>query len=106
MTSEWEELEKLTKDELIIELVRQRWLYRSLKQLLKNLSEEEGWYADIGGQIPSEEWQRKIAEYVFPKVEDGGYESLLDWGVDEEVGEALFDKYYEGHFDENGKRRA
>lgn len=102
--SEWEELENLSKDELIIELVRQRWLYRSLKRLIGSLSEDEGWYADIGGQIPPEEWQRKIADYVFPNVEDGGYEDLMTWGVDETVGEALFDEYYEKHFDGNGKR--
>ncbi len=38
MVTEWEELEKLSKDELIIELVRQRWLYRDLKMTLRNLS--------------------------------------------------------------------
>ncbi len=104
MTSEWEELEKLSKDELIIELVRQRWLYRSLKRLLRSLSEDEGWYADIEGQVPPEEWQKKIADYVFPNVEDGGYEDLVTWGVDEKVGEVLFDKYFGEHFDEDGKR--
>ena len=57
MASEWEEPEKLSKNELIIELVRQRWLYRRLKRLLGSLSEDEGWYADIEGQAPSEEWR-------------------------------------------------
>ena len=103
MTSEWEELEKLSKDELIIELVRQRWLYRDLKLLLRHISEEEGEYAGAPGQVPPREWQTKIAEYVFPTVEEGeyAYEDLTTWGVDEEVGEALFNEY----FDENGKRR-
>lgn len=31
MASEWEELEKLSKDELIIELVRQRWQYKDFR---------------------------------------------------------------------------
>ncbi len=35
-------LEKLSKDELMIELVRQRRLYRDLKLLLRRISEEEG----------------------------------------------------------------
>ena len=100
--SEWEELEKLSKDELIIELVRQRWLYKDLRLQLRYMSEEEGQYAGAPGQVPSKEWQRKIADYVFPNVKDGGYEDLMTWGVDEEVGEALFNEY----FDENGKRRA
>ena len=103
MASECEELEKLSKDELIIELVRQRWLYKDLKLLLRHISEEEGTYAGAPGQVPSREWQIKIAEYVFPTVEEGeyAYEDLTTWGVDEKVGEALFEEY----FDENGKRR-
>ena len=105
MASEWEELEKLSKDELIIELVRQRWLYKDLKLQLRYMSEDEGQYAGAPGQVPSKEWQRKIADYVFPNVEDGGYEDLMTWGVDETVGEALFDEYFEKHFDENGKRK-
>jgi hypothetical protein len=42
---------------------------------------------------------------VFPNVEDGGYEDLMTWGVDEKVGEALFDEYFEEHFNEDGKRK-
>jgi hypothetical protein len=39
-----------------------------------------------------------------PPVEEGeyAYEDLRTWGVDEEVGEALFDEY----FDENGRMKA
>ena len=29
----------------------------------------------------------------------------MTWGADETVGEALFDEYFEKHFDENGKRK-
>ena len=50
MASEWEELEKLTKDELIIELVRQRWLYKDLKLLLRHMSEEEGHTPELPGR--------------------------------------------------------
>jgi hypothetical protein len=71
MASEWEELEKLTKDELIIELVRQRCLYKDLKLLLRQMSEEEGRYAGAPGQVPPREWQIKIAEYVFPPSKRG-----------------------------------
>jgi hypothetical protein len=55
MASEWEELERLSKDELIIELVRQRWLYKDLKLQLRYMSEEEGQYAGAPGQVPSKE---------------------------------------------------
>ncbi len=68
MVTEWEELEKLSKDELIIELVRQRWLYRDLKMTLRNLSSDFRLFAGAPGEIPPEEWQKKIAEYVFPNV--------------------------------------
>ena len=102
MVTEWEELEKLSKDELIIELVRQRWLYKDLKMVLRDLSGDFGYHAGAPGQIPSKEWQKKIAEYVFPKVEEGRYEDLQEWGVDEKVGEKLFEEY----FRPDGKRRA
>ncbi len=59
MASEWEELEKLSKDELIIELVRQRWLYRDLKLLIRRISEEEGEYYGAPGQVPPREWQER-----------------------------------------------
>ena len=35
MASEWEELEKLSKDELIIELMRERWAHRNINQRLR-----------------------------------------------------------------------
>ncbi len=99
MATEWEELEKLTNDELIIELVRQRWLYRDLKMVLRDLSGDFGYHAGAPGEIPPEKWQRKIAEYVFPKLEAGSYDDLQEWGVSEEIGEKLYDEY----FDENRK---
>lgn len=49
MVSEWEELETLTKDESIIELVRQRWLYRDLKRVLHDLSGDMRYYAGVPG---------------------------------------------------------
>ena len=38
MGSEWEELEKLSKDELIIELVRSRWQMRNLQKVILDVS--------------------------------------------------------------------
>ena len=69
---------------------------------LRNLSGDFRLFAGAPGEIPPEEWQKKIAEYVFPNVKDGGYEDLQEWGVDENVGEKLYTEY----FDENGKKRA
>ena len=42
MGSEWEELEKLSKDELIIELVRSRWQMRNLQKVILDVSEKLG----------------------------------------------------------------
>ena len=101
MVTEWEKLEKLSKDELITELVRQRWLYKDLKMVLYDLSGEFRYYAGVPGETPPKEWQKKIADYVFLKVQDGEYEDLQEWGVDEEVGDRLYNEY----FDEKCNRR-
>jgi len=46
------------------------------------------------GEVPTKEWQKKIADYVFPTIEPGGYNDLTEWGVDEETGDALYDDYF------------
>lgn len=91
MTSEWEELEKLTKDELIIELVRARWRFRNLRKVILDLSSNMGSYCLYEpGQKPSVDWARKIANYAFRD----GPENLQDWGVDEDTADELFDERF------------
>ena len=89
--SEWDDLEKLTKDELIIELVRARWRFRNLQKVILDLSSNMGSYCLYEpGQIPSEDWGRRIADYAFRH----GPENLRDWGVDEDTADELFDKRF------------
>ena len=93
----WSELEKLSKDELIIELVKAKWEMRNLQKVILELSQSLGsFYLYEPGIEPSEEWQKKIAEYVFV---DDDYHTLKDWGVDEKTADKLYDEYY----DEDGK---
>lgn len=92
MVSEWEELESLSKDELIIELVRSRWQLRNLRKVLADLASDGGSYCQYEpGQKPSAEWSTKIAEYVFRN----GPADLEDWGVDESTANALFDERFD-----------
>ena len=73
MASEWEELEKLSKDELIIELVHWKTLY----SMLRSEQDEGCRYPDLEvpcviddegfwepGQVTSDEWAEKIAAYA------------------------------------------
>ncbi|MCQ2078533.1 MAG: hypothetical protein MJZ38_00520 [archaeon] len=99
MASEWEKLEKLSKDELIIELVKARWEKRNLQKVLLDLAGNMGSYSLFAeGGVPSKEWQEKIAKYVFI---DDNYHNLQEWGVDEETSDRLYDL----HYDEDGTRR-
>lgn len=92
MVSEWEELEKLTKDELIIELVKSRWQFRNLQRVLSDLASNGGSYCQYEpGQRPSDAWARKIADYVFRS----GPADLEDWGVDESTANFLFDERFD-----------
>ena len=105
MTSEWEQLEKLTKDELIIELVKTRWEKRNLQNVLGELCKTGGaGMVYEPGAVPPEKWQKKIADYAFKNLEGGHYSDLTEWGVDEDVGDKLYDEYYSEHFDKNGRR--
>ncbi len=93
MASEWEELEKLSKDELIIELVRSRWQMRNLQRVIVELSQTMGNdCAYEPGQKPTGAWASKIADYANRQ----GASDLLEWGVDEDTSY----QYCNGHFDD------
>ena len=95
MASEWEELEKLTKEELVIELVKARRDMRNIRSVLADLSEtgaSEFMYDE--GSKPSEEWLTKIAELARSRMGPGEALCAADlemYGIDEETA----DRYIE-----------
>ena len=92
MASEWEELEKLSKEELIIELVRMRNLYGMLREdrdkdnpLIpymerKHTGEGENY---VDGEETTDEWAERIALYgaMHPKDSVFSYCDLMDYGL-------------------------
>lgn len=91
MASEWEELEKLSKDDLIIQLVLWKNLYATLR-------DEKGdkncpWYAvkpkmtgDEPGEQTTKKWAEKIAQYGAMHPKDGLFCwcDLMDYGLTED----------------------
>ena len=94
MASEWEELEKLSKDELIIELVHWKNLYGIIRveqdsecpwpyiEPLSGLS-DDGWLK--AGQITTDSWAAKIAKYASSHVVGDEFNpvDLMDYDLDE-----------------------
>ena len=89
MASEWEELEKLSKEELIIELVKARRDLRNIRSVLADLSEtgaSEFMYDD--GSKPSEEWLLRIVELARSRLDPDEALCAADlemYGIDEET---------------------
>ncbi len=75
MVSEWEELEKLSKDDLIIELVKERTARRNVDRVLRSVVDVEypvsrrfsvfGEDYDSNYETTSDDWAYKIAYYAF-----------------------------------------
>lgn len=91
--SEWEELEKLSKDELIIELVRARTLLR----LETEDDSDNPDYVDnpANGERTTEEWSRKIVMYAYKHHEipdDFEYPDVYDYGLHGAQAEETFEK--------------
>ena len=100
-TSEWEELEKLSKDELIIELVKSRRAMRNVCRMLQVISEDGAahFFYDVG-EKPSKEWLDKIAAYAKVRCDpgDGLDRSDLEiYGIDGETAETYCYGSYGGH---------
>lgn len=89
MASEWEELEKLSKDELIIELVKSRRAMRNMCSLLSEISEDgASHYLYDQGEKPPEKWLSKIVSYAESKLDDGDQLNGADlelYGIDGET---------------------
>ncbi len=96
-TSEWEELEKLSKDDLIIELVKERYKRRLIDHRLRMIVELD---YPVEKQIPlfsddedecegmtSEDWAYRIARYAYEHCEDkSDFDPYcpMDYGLDED----------------------
>ena len=93
MASEWEELEKLSKEELIIELVRERTAHRELDRALRGLIEVD-YPADRKLPIFNDEcvdsiddqWISSIANYAADRDGVDGFTpySLESYGLSED----------------------
>ena len=89
MASEWEELEKLSKDELIIELVKARRAMRNMCSLLADVSETGAsrFMYDVG-EKPNDEWLSKIVRYAESKLDPDDELDNVDldiYGVDSDT---------------------
>lgn len=95
MASEWEELEKLTKEELIIELVKERTAHRELCRNMRMLIEsdypadDERYFIEgesddeWPGHRTTDEWARRIILYAKAHSDDPefGYTDAIDYGL-------------------------
>ena len=95
MASEWEELEKLSKGELIIELVHWKNMYGILRveqdsdcpwPYAEPMSRicEDGWLK--AGHPTTDRWAEAIAKHAMAHSEDGDFDpvDLMDYGTDED----------------------
>ena len=104
MASEWEELERLSKEELIIELVRMRHLYGTVREDMdpdlalpfmtsKRTGEGED---EIEGEPTTDEWAERIALYGAMHPKDSMFYScdLMDYGLTEDQSEDVCNRLY------------
>ena len=103
MASEWEELEKLTKEELIIELVRERNLRREANRAIRwvvDLDYPEDRrlpvYAndeDVSLRATTDEWAYRIAKRAYESAadrEDFSYHDLETYGLNTDQAEEAY----------------
>lgn len=109
MASEWEELEKLTKEELIIELVRERSIRREINHTLRSIVDLD---YPVDGEPPliyesadciregaptTDEWARRIALYAKEHHKDieFAYTDISKYGLDMDQADRIFDSLAE-----------
>ena len=109
MVSEWEELEKLSKDELIIELMKERYAHRDINSRLRMIidydhkaakelpCEVDDGCSEAPGYRTTEAWARKIIEYARSKSDDPefDYTCVFDYGLNWDQASDIFDKMAE-----------
>ena len=102
MASEWEELEKLSKDELIIRLVYWKNLYGIIRVSEDGdcpypYAEPKARYEGslmFPGEITTHEWAVKIAKYAMEHFDGEAFDSsdLMYYGLDEDQCDDVFDE--------------
>lgn len=89
MASEWEELEKLSKDDLIIELVKARRAMRNMCSVLHEISGDgASYFLYDTGEKPPDGWLSKIVAHAESHLEPGDElddSDLERYGVDSET---------------------
>ncbi len=105
MASEWEELEKLSKEELIIELVKERTAHRELcrgmRMLIENdypADDEEAYSSgededDWPGKRTTDAWARRVILYAEKESGDPdfGYTDAMGYGLNGSQASDVFD---------------
>ena len=95
--SEWEELEKLSHEELVIECAHQRFLMENLKANFTMLAYDEGdWYYKGDTKVAPDEWARHILKYLVDRPErykcvDAS--EMETFGLDCRICDRIFDEY-------------
>ena len=109
MTSEWEMLEGLTKDELLIELARERFIRREINRQLRMMIDceypverEPPYLTDYDdfsgpGERTTEEWARKVILHACSRCgdPDGVRTAIFDYGLDWDQADEVFDRMAE-----------
>lgn len=93
--TKWEELGSLSKDELIIRLVKAETRYDLYVETIISIAKDgDKWCAPDLGERPTAEWLEKIATYAKAHVNEGdkfSYMDLVDYGVDYETAHDLWE---------------
>ena len=104
MASEWEKLEKLSKEELIIELVRMRHLYGTLREDMPETcplpfesskrTYENG--ESVEGESRTDEWAERFALYGAMHPKDVAFYScdLMDYGLTEDQADEVCERLH------------
>ena len=94
MVSRWEELESLSKEELIVRLVRSEFRFKTLLHMAEGIGEEdlEGILYDDCVQHAPEHWAVAVARLY---VKENGTEGLcdgdfMDYGLDRRSAQAAY----------------
>lgn len=105
MASEWEDLMEMSKEDLVIELVRMRNLYGMLREDMdpdnplmpymerKHTGEGEDY---VEGETTTDEWAERIALYGAMRPKDSMFYScdLMDYGLTEDQADEVCDRLY------------
>ena len=101
MISEWEQLESLSKEELIMELVRMRNLYGILREdigesTLPYMVRKRSGNGAVDGEPTTPDWAERIALYAAMHPKDGAFYpcDLMDYGMTGDQSYEVCEKLY------------